>query len=458
MPCPIFGNTYVKNTNSDIDTTGDLRESYLVGGVTSGWNEFCESGHAVIKRGKGAIIWDNQDREYIDWIMGWGSLLLGHDPQPVFDAIQEAIGLGFGFQYETETHGEVAREICEAIPGAEKVRLANTGSEATLHALRVARQVTGRSKIVKFEGHFHGLNDYLLYGVDCSPYLGEYRGDGSSIRSVAGSAGLPDAALQDLVIVVPFNNVSALQSVFEREGENIAGVILEPIALNIGCVAPDPGFLQTLREICDHYGSLLIYDEVLTGFRIARGGAGELFGVTADLICLGKALGCGMPVAALTGKREYMEVLTPKGEVQMAGTNTGRHMTVHGTLAALRTMGKAGFYSGLNQLNDQVVSGCRELFERYKIPAYVEGYGGRIGIFLGAEERPRDFREVVQSWNRPFHVECYRKAYYEKGLFGFLLPLGVCPEPVTLSAVHTPELIDQTLNRLEDILKEVPYH
>jgi glutamate-1-semialdehyde 2,1-aminomutase len=451
-------NRTMKKTDPDLTKFDDPAENYLVGGVTSGWNEFCESGHIVVKRGEGARIWDAKDHEYIDWIMGWGSLLLGHNPQSVFDAIYEAINVGFGFQYETDTHRELAKEICQAIPGAEKARLANTGSEATLHALRVARQVTGRSKILKFEGHFHGLNDYLLYGVDCSPYLGEYQEKNGSIKPIAGSAGLPDAALQELILIVPFNDISALQSVFEREGENIAAVILEPIALNIGCIAPDEGFLQTLREICDHHNSLLIYDEVLTGFRIARGGAGELFGVTADLVCLGKALGCGMPVAALTGKREYMEVLTPKGEVQMAGTNTGRHMTVRGTLAALKTMGKPGFYAELNKLNDRMVGGSRQLFERYNVPAYVEGYGGRIGIFLGTEERPRNFREVVQTWNRTFHVACYRKAYYEKGLFGFLLPLGVCPEPITLSAVHTPELIDETLNRLEDILKEVPYH
>lgn len=446
--------------NEDIPTFIDVKnisQSYLVGGVTSGWNEFCESGHTTVKRSRDAKIWDAADREYIDWIMGWGSLLLGHNPQPVFDAIYEAINLGFGFQYETSTHEELAGEICRAVPGAEKVRLANTGSEATLHALRVARQVTGRSKIVKFEGHFHGLNDYLLYGVDCSPFFGEYSEKTGSISPVSGSAGLPDASLQELIIVVPFNDLNALQSVFEREGKNIAGVILEPIALNIGCIAPDEGFLQGLREICDTYSSLLIYDEVLTGFRVARGGAGELFGVIPDLVCLGKALGCGMPVAALAGKREYMEVLTPKGEVQMAGTNTGRHMTVRGTLAAVKAMGEPDFYRKLQALNDRMVSGSQVLFEKYNVPAYVEGYGGRIGIFLGSETRPRNFREVVKIWNRDFHVACYRKAYYEKGLFGFLLPLGVCPEPITLSAVHTPQLIDETLNRLEDILKEVPY-
>ncbi|HMG05213.1 MAG TPA: aminotransferase class III-fold pyridoxal phosphate-dependent enzyme, partial [Chthoniobacterales bacterium] len=241
------------------------------------------------------------------------------------------------------------------------------------------------------------------------------------------------------------------------EGAQIAAVILEPIALNIGCIAPDPGFLATLRQICDTFGSILIYDEVLTGFRVARGGASELFGIPADLICLGKALGCGMPVAALAGKRAYMEVLTPKGEVQMAGTNTGRNMTVRGTLAALRVLGAPGFYQRLGELNDRTVNGCRSLFEAYGVPAYVEGYGGRIGVFLGLESRPRNFRDVVLGWNREFHIACYRDAYYRKRLFGFLLPLGICPEPITLSIAHNEEVIDETLTRLEDILRNVPY-
>lgn len=433
-----------------------LADQYLVGGVLSGWNSFCTSGRTVVKRADGARLWDVEGREYIDWIMGWGSLLLGHTPASVLEALHGAMDLGFGFQYETEVSGELAEEICVAIPGAEKVRLANTGSEATLHALRVARKVTGRSKIVKFEGHFHGLNDYLLYGVDCSPSLGDAL-EHSAITPVPGTEGLPDEALSPLIIVLPFNDVAALQATFEREGGQIAAVILEPIALNIGCIAPDPGFLGTVREITTAFGALLIYDEVLTGFRVARGGAGELFGVPADLVCLGKALGCGMPVAALAGKRAYMEVLTPKGGVQMAGTNTGRNMTVRGTLAALRATGQPGFYDRLKALNDRTVQGCKCLFERFGVPAYVEGYGGRIGIYLGIEERPRTFRDVLRRWNRAFHVSCYREAYYRKGLFGFLLPLGICPEPVTLSAAHSEETIDETLNRLEDILRSIPY-
>src|SRR6266480_4158820 len=156
------------STNSLLQHSGDSADNFLVGGVTSGWNSFCESGRTIVRQAEGALLIDVDGREYIDWIMGWGSLLLGHNPSIIFDAIQEAIRLGFGFQYETDSHGQLAREICQAIPGAEMVRLANTGSEATLHALRVAREITGRLKIVKFEGHFHGLNDSLLYGVDCS--------------------------------------------------------------------------------------------------------------------------------------------------------------------------------------------------------------------------------------------------------------------------------------------------
>ena len=435
---------------------GEAADRYLVGGVTSGWNSYQVTGRTLVDRARGARVWDVAGTEYIDWIMGWGSLLLGHDPAPVLEAIRGSFDGGFGFQYETEAHGRLAQKICEMVPCAEKVRLANSGTEATLHALRVARRATGRRRIVKFEGHFHGLNDYLLYGVDCGPECGGLRPDGT-YEPVAGSQGLPDESLAELVLVLPWNDVDALEEVFRRYGDDVAGVILKPIALNVGCIAPDPGFLAALRAICDRHGALLVFDEILTGFRVAPGGAGELYGVRPDLVCLGKAMGCGMPVAALAGRRDYMELLTPVGRVEMAGTNTGRRMTVLGTLAALEAMSTPGFHDRLRMLNDRAVVGLRELLARYRVPAYVEGWGGRIGVFLGIEERPRTFRDITRSWNREFHVACYREAYYRQGLYGFLLPLTTCPEPVTLSMAHGTELVDETLGRFEAILQAVPY-
>ena len=259
------------------------------------------------------------------------------------------------------------------------------------------------------------------------------------------------------MVVVPFNDLEAVSSAFRQHGRELAAVIVEPVALNIGCVYPEPGFLEGLRDICTEHGALLIFDEILTGFRGALGGAQEIFGVSPDLSCMGKALGCGAPVAALGGARQYMEALSPVGRLDMAGTNTGRRMTTVATLAALRTLQEADAATVLRRSNDYFVSGVRRVLSERGVPAYVEGFGGRIGIHIGSEQRPRNYREVVQFWNGGYHRDCYRLAHEKHGLFGFLLPLTICPEPVTLSVAHDRATLDETLNRLADIVDAIPY-
>jgi glutamate-1-semialdehyde 2,1-aminomutase len=430
-------------------------DEYLVGSVVSSWNEFSVSGHTVVERAEGCRVWDTTGKERIDWLMGWGSLVLGHNPQPVTDAIKDCLDTGFGYQYESPVNGELAELICALVPSIEKVRLCNSGLEATQYAIRLSRAVTGRRKVLKFEGHFHGLNDFLLWGVDCTAELGR-KDDAGLITPVAGSPGLV-TDLSELVVIVPFNDPEAVANAFRQHGDDLAAVIVEPVALNIGCVFPEPGFLEGLREICTEYGTLLIFDEILTGFRGANGGAQEIFGVMPDLTCLGKALGCGAPGAALGGAREYMDVLSPVGGLDMAGTNTGRRMTTVATLAALRAIQESDATSTLREANDYFVSGVRQIFGERGVPAYVEGFGGRIGIHIGSEERPCNYREVVRLWNGDYHRECYRLAHEKHGLFGFLLPLTICPEPVTLSVVHDRTALDSTLNRLSDIVGAIPY-
>jgi glutamate-1-semialdehyde 2,1-aminomutase len=430
-------------------------EQFLIGSVMSSWNHFNVSGRTVIARADDCRVWDTTGCERIDWIMGWGSLVLGHRPQTVLDAIHASFEEGFGYQYESPANVDLAELICQLVPSVEKVRLCNSGLEATQYAVRVARAVTGRRKVLKFEGHFHGLNDSLLWGVDCSPALGK-RGTDGTIAPVAGSVGIP-AELADLLVVVPFNNSDVVSNAFASHGGELAAVILEPVSLNIGCVYPDPEFLDQLRQLCTENGTLLIFDEVLTGFRGAAGGAQEYFAVVPDLTCLGKALGCGAPVAAVGGRTAYMEVLSPVGQLGMAGTNTARRMTVAATFAALKTMRDLDVWSTLRAYNDYFVSGCRCVFAEHGVPAYVEGFGGRIGIHIGSEERPRNYQEVVEWWNRDYHEACYRIAHEKKQLFGFLLPLSICPEPVTLSVAHDQAVLDETLNRLEDIVTTVPY-
>lgn len=433
-----------------------MNSDFLTGGVTSGWNSFRVTGKTVVSKADGCHIWSEDGKEYIDWIMGWGSLILGHKPKEVMDAIRDSFDIGFGFQYESPIHGELAKAICDVIPSAEKVRLANSGTEATLHAVRVARHVTGKKRIIKFEGHFHGVNDYLMFGLDNQRVLGEMNASGH-ISPIAASGGLPYKELSELITVVPWNDFDAVQKAFEQFGDEIAGIILEPVALNIGCIYPVEGYLQFLRDICDQYGALLIFDEVLTGFRSNLGGAQAIFGVMPDLSTFGKAMGCGMPVAALAGKAEYMQSLAPVGKVEMAGTNTGRLMTVCGTLAAINTLKKTDPFSQLNRMNDYFADQCRKLLDSHAVPGSVVGFGGRIGIFLGMEELPVNYREIVSGWNEPFHLACYKEAYENMGLFGFLLPLNTCPEPVTMSSLHDKAIVDETLNRFESILKKVRY-
>jgi glutamate-1-semialdehyde 2,1-aminomutase len=436
----------------------ELREranQVLVGGVSAAWNHLSGLGPIYFDKAKGSRITDVDGNEYIDYLVGWGSLFLGHNPKVLHDAIQQALEIGFGFQYESQYHVELAEKIIELVPGAEMVRLCNSGTEATMNAIRLARLKTGKNKLIKFEGHFHGQHDYLLYSMDTSPYLGEIRELGN-IQPVPGSGGIP-GVIEQLVIPLPFNDIEAFMEAVKRNKDDLAAIILEPISLNIGCVMPTPEFLQTIRKVSEEEGIVLIFDEVLTGFRVALGGAQEYFGIIPDLACFGKAFGCGMPIAALAGKKEFMLGLEPIGKGQMSGTNTGRLITVIGTLNALKELEKPGTYEYITNLNDMFVREFTWLMERYSIPGYVQGVGGRVGIHFGLRSQPTDYRHIVREWNKEFTLACFRKAFYEQGLYGFFLPLKFCPEPVTMCLAHTVEDIHETLNRVETIFKQIPY-
>lgn len=432
----------------------DRANARLVGGVSAGWNHHGAHGTQRFVSGNGARIVDVDGDEHLDFIVGWGSLILGHDPPALREALAGALDRGFGFQYETTAHVELAEVLCDAIPCADKVRLCNSGMEATLYALRLARAHTGRDKVVKFEGHFHGLHDFLLWDTDSSPRLGEIDRHGE-IASQPASGGIPPS-IADLVVSLPFNDLDALADAVGRHRDSLAAVILEPIALNVGCMAPDPGYLEAVRRICDDAGVILIFDEVLTGFRVAWGGAQELLGVVPDLACYSKAMSCGMPVAAVAGKAELMDQLSPLGDVEMSGTNTGRRFAVEGTLAGLREMSAPGFFDRLGALNDHLVAGLRRVLADRGVPAYVEGYGGRVGVFVGPEERPRTLREIQEVWNGDYHLECYRRLR-DSRMYGFMMPLAICPEAITICAAHSEADVDEALDRFDAVLSTMPY-
>ena len=435
-----------------MNASGETR----VGGVLAGWNHLAVTGPVQIRNASGARIQLASGEWCDDYIMGWGSCFLGHDSVVVRDAIHRALSRGFLQQYETEEHRLLSEAVCAAVPCAEKLRLVNSGLEATMYAVRVARAVTGRRMILKFEGHFHGLNEALTWNVDSSARCGTEL-DSGELERVEGTVGIP-VEFGQLTVPLPWNDLGAVRKAFETYAGDVAGIILEPIALNIGCIRPDQGYLESLRILATEHGALLIFDEVLTGFRASMGGAQKDCGVVPDIAAFGKAFGCGVPIAGLAGKAEYMDVIAPRGPVQISGTNTGRYLSVSAALAVLEYMKDGAVHQYVRQLDSQMKQGLGEVFASHSIPCYVDSYGGRIGVHIGRTDRPRTMRDIAQTYPVEFARKLFGLLSIEYGLYGFLLPQAYCPEPVTLSAAHTPEMINVACDRLDAALGRVEYH
>jgi len=427
-----------------------------VGNVLAGWNHLTGIGPTQIRSASGARIQTSSGEWRDDYIMGWGSCLLGHDSYIIKESISQALSSGFLQQYETETHQLLSERFCAAVPCAEKLRLVNSGLEATMYATRVARAVTGKRLIVKFEGHFHGLNDTLSWNIDSSPRSGAAFASGD-LERLPGTIGIPDE-LGQLTVPVPWNDLSSIQAVFQSHARDIAGIILEPIALNIGCVKPDEKFLEELRALATEHGALLIFDEILTGFRGNIGGAQKDYNVTPDIATYGKAFGCGIPIAGIAGKSEFMDVIAPRGPVQISGTNTGRYLSVCATLSVLQHLEDGAIHRYINSLEIRLKAGLNEIFTRHGIPCHIDGYGGRIGVHIGTVDRPRSMKDIEQIYPVNFARKLFRALSTEYGLYGFLMPLAYCPEPITLSSAHTPQMIDDACDRLDTALKKLNYH
>lgn len=427
----------------------------MVGGVACGWNNFPIFGANHYSHARGTHIYDINGRDYIDYCMGWGSLFLGHHPEIIKQAFEKAFEIGFGFQYETNYHVKLAELITGLIPCGDKVRFANSGTEATMFAIRIARCYTGKKKIIKFEGHFHGVHDYLLYANDCSPYLGK-KNELGEISPVPGSGGIPDN-IDDLIIPVSFNNTESLVRIVEKHGAEVAGIIMEPICLASAVIYPEKDFLKTVRELCTQNNMVLIFDEVMSGFRGGLGGAQEYLGIMPDIATYGKILGCGLPIAAVVGNSKFMDMLEPIGKGIASGTNTGRVLNIIGSYYALSYLkNNSSIYNRLSELTTYFVKKTNELFAKYHVKGFATGYAGRIVIHFGSDKPLTNFRDAVTTWNKEYHVQCYEQAY-KRGLYAFLLPLLVCPEPITITPVHTPEDLNETLNILESIVKNTPY-
>ncbi|MDP6980043.1 MAG: glutamate-1-semialdehyde 2,1-aminomutase [Myxococcota bacterium] len=345
----------------------------IPGGVNSPVRAYGSVGGTppFIARGKGCRIEDVDGNQYIDYVGSWGPLIVGHANPKVLRAIRETMRDGTSFGAPTEIEIELAEEVCKLVPSIEKVRMVSSGTEATLSAIRLARGVTGRDRILKFEGCYHGHSDGLLVGA----------GSGVATLGIPGSPGVPKA-MTELTVQAPFNDLAAVAEAFKRWGDDLACVIVEPIAGNMGFIPPQPGFLEGLRALCDEHGALLIFDEVMTGFRVHPGCAQTLFGVTPDLTCLGKVVGGGMPAAAYGGRRDLMERIAPEGDVYQAGTLSGNPLAMAAGLATLKLLQGRGVYTRLARRAEQLTSGLADAARAAGVEFCTGSAGGMLGFFF----------------------------------------------------------------------------
>jgi glutamate-1-semialdehyde 2,1-aminomutase len=416
----------------------DAAQKHIPGGVNSPVRAFRAVGGTPIffDRAAGAYMFDADGKRYIDYIMSWGPMILGHGHPQVLDAIREQLEKAMTFGTPTELEILLADKICERVPGMDMVRMVNSGTEATMSAIRLARGATGRDKIVKFEGCYHGHSDSLLVKA----------GSGALTLGVPSSPGVP-ISLADHTITLSYNNIEQVRQTFAEIGDQIACIIVEPVVGNMNCVPPIPGFLQALRECCTASGAVLIMDEVMTGFRIGPQGASAYYEVMPDLVCLGKVIGGGMPVGAFGGKRELMEQIAPLGPVYQAGTLSGNPVAMAAGLTTLKLVSEPGFLDPLVRRTGDLVKGLRERAASAGIPLTSNHVGTMWGVFFSEEEKIVNYQQVMKC-----DTERFGKFFHgmlEAGIY--LAPASY--EAGFMSAAHTDDDIQFTLDAAEKVFK-----
>lgn len=416
----------------------DEAKKHIPGGVNSPVRAFARVGGKPIffKRGEGAYLIDEDDNRYIDYIGSWGPMIAGHAHPEVVSSVQQALKDGLSFGAPTRIETEVAQKISALMPSIEMVRMVNSGTEATMSAIRVARGYTGRDKIVKFEGCYHGHSDALLVKA----------GSGALTLGEPDSLGVPQSFAEH-TLTLEYNNADELNALFSERGNEIAAVIIEPIAGNMGCVPPVAGYLETLRELCTRHSAVLIFDEVMTGFRVAKGGAQSVYGVEPDMTTLGKIIGGGMPVGAFGGKREIMEVVAPLGGVYQAGTLSGNPIAMQAGLKTLELLDADGFYESLETTSAAIVDGMQSLADENGIAFTTNRVGSMFGFFFTNSSPVTTFSQVMNAdserFNRFFHA---------------MLTAGInlAPSPFEsgfISAAHGDQEISKTLEAAEAAFK-----
>ena len=415
-------------------------KKYIPGGVNSPVRAFTRVGGQPIffKSGNGAYLTDEDGRKYIDYIGSWGPMILGHAQPQVVKSVQDAMAHGLSFGAPTEIETEVARKLISLVPSMDLVRMVNSGTEATMSAIRVARGYTGRDTIIKFEGCYHGHSDALLVKA----------GSGALTLGEPDSLGVPESFARH-TLTLEFNNLEQIEQVFKEKGNEIAAIIVEPIAGNMGCVPPVPGFLQGLRKTCDSHGSLLIFDEVMTGFRVAKGGAQSVYNIDPDLTTLGKIIGGGMPVGAFGGKREVMEVVAPLGGVYQAGTLSGNPIAMQAGLTTLELIDGPGFYEHLEQQSAKLIDGLQLLADSAGIPFTTNRVGSMFGFFFTKAMSVTRFSQVMNADSKMF--DRFFHAMLRQGI-------NLAPSPFEsgfISAAHGDMEINDTLDAAQNAFKEL---
>jgi glutamate-1-semialdehyde 2,1-aminomutase len=406
----------------------DLAKQYIPGGVNSPVRAFRNVGGDpfFVRRAKGCRIWDVDGREMIDFVGTWGPAILGHAPRAVIEAIHTAAKDGVSFGIPNPYEVDMARMICEWVPSIEKVRLVNSGTEATMSAIRLARGFTGRSRLVKFDGCYHGHSDSLLVAA----------GSGALTHGHPDSAGVP-AAFAELTSVLPFNDEAALEELFAAKGHEIAALIVEPYPANAGLILPQPGFLQKLRDITTKYGTVLIFDEVMTGFRVAKGGVQELEGITPDLTCLGKVIGGGLPVGAFGGRADIMDHLAPLGPVYQAGTLSGNPLAMAAGLAQLRELDRQQGYRYLEEIGQVMEDAVLDVLKRKGLGYRWYRKGSMFCLFF-TEQEVRNLQDAktadLASFRKFFHHCLDNGVYFAPSQF----------ETGFISLAHSKDDMDRT--------------
>lgn len=414
---------------------------FIPGGVNSPVRAFRAVGGTpvFIDRAKGAYLYDCEGKRYIDYVLSWGPMILGHAHPSILDAVVEKLKLGLSFGAPTEIETELAKALCQIMPNMDLVRMVNSGTEATMSAIRLARAYTGRDTIIKFEGCYHGHSDSLLIKA----------GSGALTMGVPSSPGVP-AALANHTITLTYNDIDGVKKAFSEIGEKIAGVIVEPVAGNMNCVPPAPGFLEALREQCDAYSSVLIIDEVMTGFRLGLTGAQGYYNIEADITTLGKVIGGGMPVGAFGGKRKIMEQIAPLGPVYQAGTLSGNPVAMAAGIAQLKEIQKPGFYQPLFDKTTTLTRGLESIANEAGIPLTTNHVGTMFGCFFVGD----DFADGDRITNYQQVINCNTERFNQ--FFHGMLNSGIYLAPASyeaafMSAAHTHNDIQYTLEAAKKV-------